>query len=221
VLLGFVYCRQVPYPKSQVARFAPYPKSIPREIGNELTPVAFPKADLAQKWSVPPKVLLVEDNLICRTIGTNLLKIFGCSFDTASDGLDAINMMNLQRYDLVLMDIVMPNLDGLTATCCIRKFDKRTPIISMTVNVQKDDCVKYLANGMNDILPKPFNKEKLQAILERYCSHLHPTKTILPNFYTFVQELHSTEGESPQTSSFDRSRFENQYNPAVLSHPAE
>ena len=63
----------------------------------------------------------------------------------------------------------MPNLDGLSATHRIRQFDKQTPIISMTSNVQRDDCMTYLANGMNDILPKPFSRDSLLAMLDRYC----------------------------------------------------
>jgi DNA-binding response OmpR family regulator len=66
----------------------------------------------------------------------------------------------------------MPNLDGVSATCRIRQFDQQTPIISMTSNVQRDDCMTYLANGMNDILPKPFSRDSLLAMLDRYCSHL-------------------------------------------------
>ena len=66
----------------------------------------------------------------------------------------------------------MPNLDGVSATHQIRQFDQLTPIISMTSNTTEDDCITYLATGMNDILAKPFSKAGLYQMLERYCSHL-------------------------------------------------
>ena len=66
----------------------------------------------------------------------------------------------------------MPNLDGVSATHQIRQFDQLTPIISMTSNTTEDDCITYLATGMNDILAKPFSKASLYRVLERYCSHL-------------------------------------------------
>ncbi|RKP21704.1 hypothetical protein ROZALSC1DRAFT_26906 [Rozella allomycis CSF55] len=149
-------------------------------------------------WSIPPKVLLVEDDAVCRTIGSKLLQVFGCTFDIASDGVDAIQKMNIQRYDIVLMDIVMPNLDGVSATCRIREFDKQTPIISMTSNVRRDDCVKYLANGMNDILPKPFSRESLLAMLDRYCSHLRDK--VLSSKSHLERRLEEISSNAPSSS---------------------
>lgn len=84
--------------------------------------------------------------------------------------------MNFDKYDLVLMDIMMPTLDGVSATHHIRQFDKLTPIISMTGNTTERDLKVYLNTGMTDILPKPFSKASLLDILERYCSHLVSAK---------------------------------------------
>lgn len=122
-------------------------------------------------WSRPPRVLLVEDDVVSRRLSSRLLHVFGCSYDVATDGADAIEKINSgNKYDIVLMDIVMPKMDGLSATSLIRQIDRCTPIISMTSNVSDDDCVTYLATGMNDILPKPFNKATLLMTLEKYCS---------------------------------------------------
>ncbi|ORX91085.1 hypothetical protein K493DRAFT_54047 [Basidiobolus meristosporus CBS 931.73] len=131
------------------------------------------KGSFITNWATPPKVLLVEDDAVCRRLSTKLLEIFGCSFDVATDGVAAVNRMNLEKYDIVLMDIVMPNLDGVSATTRIRQFDAITPIISMTSNTTENDCMTYLANGMNDILAKPFSKAGLYGMLEKYCMHLH------------------------------------------------
>ncbi|KAJ3035813.1 kinase-regulated stress-responsive transcription factor skn7 [Rhizophlyctis rosea] len=131
------------------------------------------RTTLVPPWAVPPRVLVVDDDDINRKLSTKLLQVFGCSIDVAVDGLDAVERMGVgNKYDIVLMDIVMPNLDGVSATQSIRKFDVTTPIISMTSNTTAGDCLRYLENGMNDILPKPFNKQSLLGVVERYCNHL-------------------------------------------------
>ncbi|KAF9432908.1 kinase-regulated stress-responsive transcription factor skn7 [Entomortierella beljakovae] len=123
-------------------------------------------------WTTPPKVLLVEDDDTCRRLSSRLLQIFGCPFDVAEDGLSAVGKMSHQKYDIVLMDIMMPKLDGVSATTQIRQFDPMTPIISMTSNTTEHDIMTYFANGMNDILPKPFTRAGLLGMLEKHCQHL-------------------------------------------------
>jgi osomolarity two-component system response regulator SKN7 len=117
-------------------------------------------------WAVPPRVLLVDDDAVVQRLSKRFLQVYGCTTDVAMDGEDAVTKMNVERYDLVLMDIVMPKLDGVSATHMIRQFDARTPIISMTSASKPVDLIKYFQNGMNDILPKPFSKEGLFEILE-------------------------------------------------------
>jgi len=117
-------------------------------------------------WAVPPRVLLVDDDAVSRKLSSKFLKVFGCTIDVAVDGVGAVNKMNLEKYDLVLMDIVMPKLDGVSATNLIRKFDQGTPIISMTSNSKPNEIMTYYSSGMNDILPKPFTKEGLLDMLE-------------------------------------------------------
>ncbi|KAF8886867.1 hypothetical protein CPB84DRAFT_1712291 [Gymnopilus junonius] len=123
-------------------------------------------------WAVPPRVLLVDDDAVSRKLSSKFLKVFGCTIDVAVDGIGAVNKMNLEKYDLVLMDIVMPKLDGVSATNLIRKFDQGTPIISMTSNSKPNEIMKYYSSGMNDILPKPFTKEGLLEMLEKHLMHL-------------------------------------------------
>ncbi|KAJ6620336.1 HSF-type DNA-binding-domain-containing protein [Mycena sp. CBHHK59/15] len=123
-------------------------------------------------WAVPPRVLLVDDDAVSRKLSSKFLQVFGCTIDVAVDGVGAVNKMNLEKYDLVLMDIVMPKLDGVSATSMIRKFDPQTPIISMTSNSKPNEIMTYYSSGMNDILPKPFTKEGLLDMLEKHLTHL-------------------------------------------------
>ncbi|KAH7889124.1 SKN7, two-component response regulator [Phlebopus sp. FC_14] len=123
-------------------------------------------------WAVPPRVLLVDDDAVSRRLSSKFLQVFGCAIDVAVDGVGAVNKMNLEKYDLVLMDIVMPKMDGISATSLIRQFDHMTPIISMTSNSKPSEIMTYYSSGMNDILPKPFTKEGLLDMLEKHLMHL-------------------------------------------------
>ncbi|EMD38030.1 response regulator receiver [Gelatoporia subvermispora B] len=129
-------------------------------------------------WAVPPRVLLVDDDAVSRKLSSKFLQVFGCTIDVAVDGIGAVNKMNLEKYDLVLMDIVMPKLDGVSATSLIRQFDHMTPIISMTSNSKPNEIIKYYSSGMNDILPKPFTKDGLLDMLEKHLMHLKVIQTM-------------------------------------------
>lgn len=113
-------------------------------------------------------VLLVEDDNVCIQLCRKFLVKYGCQVTVVTDGLNAISTVEKTKYDLVLMDIVMPNLDGATATSVIRSFDTKTPIIAMTGNIEDNDLVNYLQNGMSDILAKPFTKDDLYSILAKH-----------------------------------------------------
>lgn len=122
-------------------------------------------------FAVPnPKfhVLLVEDDNVCIKLCRKFLMKYGCLVTVVTDGIRAITTLERNKYDLVLMDIVMPNLDGATATSIIRLFDTKTPIIAMTGNIEDNDLVNYLQNGMSDILAKPFTKDDLYLILSKH-----------------------------------------------------
>ncbi|KWU41740.1 hypothetical protein RHOSPDRAFT_7347, partial [Rhodotorula sp. JG-1b] len=119
-------------------------------------------------WAVPPRVLLVEDDTVCRKLSSKFLEKFGCQIDVAVDGVSAVNKMNAQKYDLVLMVSVL----CVSATSLIRQFDPMTPIISMTSNSGPNDIMTYFSHGMNDVLPKPFTKENLLSMLEKHLDHL-------------------------------------------------
>tara|TARA_Y100000780_G_scaffold209457_1_gene207006 strand:+ start:12627 stop:15323 length:2697 start_codon:yes stop_codon:yes gene_type:complete len=117
-------------------------------------------------------ILLVEDNPLNQHVASSILKTKGCQPDIAKDGHEAIKMISEKSYDLVLMDIQMPNMDGLQATKVIRNelLISELPIIGLSANAHDDDLKKGLASGMNGYLTKPIDADKLFKTLWQ---HLH------------------------------------------------
>jgi two-component system, sensor histidine kinase and response regulator len=115
------------------------------------------------KFCTGCRVLLVEDEPINREIALSVLDDVGQLVDVAEDGLAAIEMVEQTDYDLVLMDMQMPRLDGLEATRCIRAMPdrERLPIIAMTANAFVEDRASCLAAGMSDFIAKPFEPDEL------------------------------------------------------------
>ncbi|WP_048690200.1 response regulator [Catenovulum maritimum] len=109
------------------------------------------------------KILLVEDNHIYRDMVKRILQSSDYSVDVAADGLEAIYKIKKTKYDLVLMDLFMPKLDGLNATKQFRKFSgkKDLPIIALTGNKDKEIVHKWASAGINAYIMKPSNKEKI------------------------------------------------------------
>jgi PAS domain S-box-containing protein len=110
-------------------------------------------------------VLLVEDNDINRLYAKSILKNWHCRTDIAENGLVAIEKVKNNNYDIVLMDVQMPVMDGYEATKAIRLMDapvRDVPIVALTANATKKDIELCLASGMNDYLPKPFTPDDLQ-----------------------------------------------------------
>ena len=118
-------------------------------------------------------ILLVEDNILNQRITTFSLKKFNHEVDIANNGLEAVNKYREKDYDVILMDIMMPVMDGITATKTIRSLkhpDAETiPIIAMTANAFREDKEKCLAAGMNAHLAKPIKIENIKRILCEYC----------------------------------------------------
>lgn len=117
------------------------------------------------------RILLAEDNPINQTLATVLLTTRGHEVTTAENGLDALDCMESQEFDLVLMDLQMPHLDGLQTSIKIReregKTGRRVPIIALTAHVQGDGLERCLAAGMDDYLNKPLDEDKLMAAIAK------------------------------------------------------
>ncbi|TRZ89100.1 MAG: PAS domain S-box protein [Rhodocyclaceae bacterium] len=118
------------------------------------------------------RILVVDDEPINREIAQIQLKAAGLEVDTAEDGADAISLAQKTSYAAILMDMQMPNVDGLEATRQIRQMPGylETPIIAMTANAFAEDKARCLAAGMNDFLIKPFDPDTLFATLLRWLS---------------------------------------------------
>lgn len=113
-------------------------------------------------------VLVVDDNATNRMVAQSLVEMFDCTSEAAEDGLDAIEAVRTGRFDLVLMDIRMPRLDGVGATRAIRALPGpvgRIPIIALTANADPDDAAGYVAAGMNAVVEKPMKPEQLLEAL--------------------------------------------------------
>jgi CheY-like chemotaxis protein len=114
-------------------------------------------------------VLLVEDNLINVKIADKILKQWNVKIDVAENGLIAIEKYKLNTYDLILMDLSMPVMDGYEATKIIRSMGATIPIIALTASSSYDDLERIIVIGMNEYVIKPFNPNELYLKLKKYC----------------------------------------------------
>ena len=124
-----------------------------------------------------PKILLVDDNQINRNVASKILTKSGCVITEASGGQMAIDLVNKSTYDLIFMDIQMPEMDGIEATYRLKslELDDLPPIIAMTAYSMEEDREKFLGQGMDDYLPKPIKGEKLIQTIKKW-THYEPVR---------------------------------------------
>ena len=146
-----------------------------RVLRKETTPTLAPAlvvGDVEQRLRsrhAGQRVLLAEDNAVNQEVALELLRAAGLVVETAEDGLRALELAVSRPYDLVLMDVQMPLMDGLAATRAIRaRIGAALPIVAMTANAFGEDRAACLGAGMNDHVPKPVNPEALYATLLRW-----------------------------------------------------
>ncbi len=138
-----------------------------------------PEARAAAQPSRPGRILLVEDIEVNRELACLMLRKAGHSVDVATDGFQAVRAVEAGAYDLVLMDVQMPGLDGTMATRLIRCLPGqagRVPVIAMTANVLPDQVQSFRAAGMDDHLGKPFAPAELTALLARWLDRAPPAE---------------------------------------------
>lgn len=118
-------------------------------------------------------ILVAEDNPVNLMITSEFLESYSCKITPAGNGIEAINMFNAMKFDLILMDCQMPEMDGFEATRNIREIESnnnksKTPIIAFTANAMQGDKEKCLSAGMNDYLSKPVNQNALEVMLIKW-----------------------------------------------------
>ena len=117
------------------------------------------------------RILLVEDNVINIQLTKMVLESHGYSVDIAVDGFEAIEATGRSDYDLILMDMQIPRLDGLSATRRIRALEnsgRKLPIVAMTANAMRDDALRCMEAGMDDYIAKPIDPTRLCSIVARW-----------------------------------------------------
>jgi signal transduction histidine kinase/ActR/RegA family two-component response regulator len=159
--------------ESELGRGSVFSFTLPLSIVDQektKTPTATKPQDLPQ---LSGKLLLAEDNPVNKMVAMKMLKSFGLEATHASNGRVACELYRENEFDVVLMDIQMPEMDGHEATVCIRQCEaeqkrKQTPIIALTANVLSEDRARCFSSGMNDFLSKPIRMTDLHETLKRW-----------------------------------------------------
>jgi signal transduction histidine kinase/DNA-binding response OmpR family regulator len=144
--------------------------------GQEMSDATLPVPLLTDQREIGPaaplRVLVAEDNLVNQLVAKRLIQKRGHSVVVAHNGREVLEVLKRESFDVVFMDVQMPQMGGVEATTEIRKGEKsggrRLPIIALTANAMRGDREKYLASGMDGYLAKPLRQEELDEILERY-----------------------------------------------------
>jgi PAS domain S-box-containing protein len=186
-------------------------------LDNYPAQVSAPRPDVAQvsgrsavmAANAPLHFLVVEDNDVNRLLTSRVIEKLGYNVDVAENGEEGVERINARVYDMVIMDIQMPKMDGLEATQLIREIDAErgihTPIIAMTAHAMKGDREKYLVQGIDEYISKPFERkqleEKIQILTDRF---ERPTQ-----FFNQKKSQAMENGEAPKV---DLSYLENLLN---------
>ena len=138
-------------------------------------PVVSPDAvDSNERLQLNARILLVEDNPVNQMVAQKMLEKIGLKATLANNGVEALQCLEQQTFDLVLMDCQMPEMDGFDATREIRKLELKTPqqkplpIIAMTANVMSGDRERCLETGMDDYIGKPVQRDQLATVLRKW-----------------------------------------------------
>ncbi|MCB1141356.1 MAG: response regulator [Leptospiraceae bacterium] len=162
------------------------------------------------------KILVVEDNFINQQVIVALLTKMGHRPDVSANGKEALELLQNIQYEVILMDMQMPIMDGLSTTREIRKMDsnmKNVPIIAMTANASNDDREKCLEAGMDDYLSKPINQKLLKDKLDEWSQKIlqsHPLKMNKSDSF-------SVNEDSAMIENWDTPKSENWINPEIQS----
>jgi PAS domain S-box-containing protein len=125
------------------------------------------------------KILVTDDNEMNRLVASTILKYYGVIIEEAQNGVEAVEKIRNQQFDIVLMDVQMPVMDGIEATMIIREtISKTLPVIALTALALKGDDIKFMAAGMSDYLSKPFEENQLLQIITHWLEIETPSLVI-------------------------------------------
>ena len=144
-------------------------------------------------------ILLVEDNPFNQQVAGELLARTGCRVTLAAGGTIAVRLAESNRFDLILMDIHMPDMDGYQAARRIRASGNTTPILALTANAMAEDRARCLAAGMDDHLAKPIDPQQLYGLLRRWL----PAGNSPPEERTIARQIPEGEGDLPTIVGID------------------
>jgi CheY-like chemotaxis protein len=175
---AFASCLTKPIKPSQLQEVLLRVVSGAKQVVKKAPTVSKLDPNLAQR--LPLRVLLCDDNAINQKVAMRLLQQLGYKPDLAANGIEALEALDRQAYDLVFMDVQMPEMDGLEATRAIRErqqdrahhpyYKSNIIIVAMTANAMAGDREKCLAVGMDDYLAKPVRPEDMRTVVERWAS---------------------------------------------------
>lgn len=121
-------------------------------------------------WLTGKHILVVEDNILNLTVVRAFLQKWGATVSHAGNGQECLDLAAEHVFDMVLMDIMMPIMDGLTATRHLRERNMEAPILALTATVMDNEEKTILDSGMNDLLIKPFHPDDLEKKIKNYLS---------------------------------------------------
>jgi len=156
--------------------------TVPLQVGGAAAPAVAKPVPVQQAVALPPtrpcRILLAEDNQINQRLATTLLTRAGHDVTLAANGFEAVEAARAHRFDVILMDVQMPGLDGIEATKYIREDEaragRRTPIVALTAHAMEGAREEYLVAGMDDYLTKPIDPARLFATVARWADAPRP-----------------------------------------------
>ena len=189
--------------------------------GSAGTVTPSPQSSAAPRPRVEAHILLAEDNPVNQDVASSMLEMLGCRITIAPNGRAAVEAATTGRFDLILMDCQMPEMDGFTATAAIRRQEatasdrRHVPVIALTANAMEGDRARCLAAGMDDYLTKPFTVAQLHAFLTQWLTpqsaKASETDQASSPHTTDADEPAATE-EAPVSTTIDKTAWD-----AILS----
>ncbi len=175
---------------------------LPLHVGEQQVPATQPEKYNPPVTRLKGRILLADDSEANQMVANAMLRESGCSVDTVNNGLEAVEAVRTLPYDLVLMDISMPKMDGLEATSAIRKLPGSKgaiPIVAMTAHAIEGDRDNFIHAGMNDYISKPVTKHRLYELLGNWLPREHTDMT---------EDTHTTTTGTDPSAVLDTRVFE-------------